>query len=107
MLTAPCGEVREVCVSLATERILAEAMWRERWERLTLLLDARCFLRDASAAESWLGAREVYLVSVRRNIGETLADTLALLGAHYAFERACASADERFAALKRLTKVRF
>ncbi|KAM7535121.1 hypothetical protein Aperf_G00000095644 [Anoplocephala perfoliata] len=105
-LTAPCGEVREVCVSLATERILAEATWRERWERLTLLLDARYFLRDASAAESWLGAREVYLVSVRRNIGETLAETLALLGAHYAFERACASAEERFAALKRLTKAR-
>nr|CDS27545.1 spectrin beta chain [Hymenolepis microstoma] len=105
VLTAPRGEVREVCVSLATERILAEAMWRERWVRLTLLLDARYFLRDASAAESWLGAREVYLVSVRRNIGENLAETLALLGAHYAFERACASADERFNALKRLTKM--
>ncbi|VDN96151.1 unnamed protein product [Rodentolepis nana] len=106
-LTAPRGEVREVCVSLATERILAEAMWRERWVRLTLLLDARYFLRDASAAESWLGAREVYLVAVRRNIGENLAETLALLGAHYAFERACASAEERFNALKRLTKVKF
>ncbi|KAM3185464.1 hypothetical protein ACTXT7_006316 [Hymenolepis weldensis] len=105
VLTAPRGEVREVCVSLATERILAEAMWRERWERLSLLLDVRYFLRDASAAESWLGAREVYLVSVRRNIGENLAETLALLGAHYAFERACASADERFDALKRLTKM--
>lgn len=93
-------------MALATERILVEAMWRERWERLAMLLDARYYLRDAAAAESWLGSREVYLVSVRRNIGENLAETLALLGAHYAFERACASAEERFNALKRLTKVR-
>lgn len=104
-LTAPRGEVREVCILLATERIITEAMWRERWERIVMLLDARYFLRDASAGEAWLVSREVYLVSTRRAIGETLADTLALLGAHYAFEKACASAEERFAALKRLTKV--
>ncbi|KAH9284759.1 Spectrin beta chain [Echinococcus granulosus] len=105
VLTAPQGEVREACVALATEHILIEALWRERWERLGMLLDVRYYLRDAAAAESWLVSREVYLVSVRRNIGETLAETLALLGAHYAFERACASAEERFAALKQLTKM--
>ncbi|KAL5960690.1 Spectrin beta chain [Taenia solium] len=105
VLTAPQGEVRETCVTLATERILIEALWRERWERLGMLLDIRYYMRDAAAAESWLVSREVYLVSVRRNIGETLAETLALLGAHYAFERACASAEERFAALKQLTKM--
>ncbi len=70
-----------------------------------MLIDARYFLRDASAGEAWLASREVYLVSSRRSIGETLAETLALLGAHYAFEKACASVEERFAALKRLTKV--
>ncbi|KAL5109500.1 hypothetical protein TcWFU_009757 [Taenia crassiceps] len=105
VLTAPQGEVRETCVALATERILIEALWRERWERLGMLLDVRYYMRDAAAAESWLVSREVYLVSVRRNIGETLAETLALLGAHYAFERACNSAEERFAALKQLTKM--
>ncbi|VDM31473.1 unnamed protein product [Hydatigera taeniaeformis] len=105
ILTAPQGEVRETCVALATERILIEALWRERWERLAMLLDVRYYLRDAAAAESWLVSREVYLVSVRRNIGETLAETLALLGAHYAFERTCVSAEERFAALKQLTKM--
>uniref|UniRef100_A0A5K3EXK4 PH domain-containing protein n=1 Tax=Mesocestoides corti TaxID=53468 RepID=A0A5K3EXK4_MESCO len=104
-LAGPQGKLRETCVVLATERVITEALWRERWERLAMLLDSRYFQRDAAAAESWLNSREVYLVSVRRSIGDTLAETLALLGAHYAFEKACASAEEKFAALKRLTKL--
>lgn len=104
-MTGPRGEVREACVLLATERIITGELWRERWDRLQMLLDVRYFVRDSDASSAWLNSREVVLVLARRNFGETLAETLAYLGAHYAFEKACAGAQERFEALKRLTRV--
>ncbi|KAH9594755.1 hypothetical protein MS3_00008194 [Schistosoma haematobium] len=102
-LIATRTEVRERCVQLATGRILLNELWRERWDRLHLLLEIRQFARDANSAEIWLMGRELQLESARRQLGETLAETLALLGAHYAFQQTLATADERFNALKRLT----
>lgn len=104
-LIATRTEVRERCVQLATGRILLNELWRERWDRLHLLLEIRQFARDANSAEIWLMGRELQLESARRQLGETLAETLALLGAHYAFQQTLATADERFNALKRLTTV--
>ncbi|CAH8829605.1 unnamed protein product [Trichobilharzia szidati] len=102
-LVATRTEVRERCVQLATGRILLNELWRERWDRLHLLLEIRQFARDANSAEIWLIGKELQLESARRQLGETLAETLALLGAHYAFQQTLATADERFNALKRLT----
>ncbi|KAK4472699.1 hypothetical protein MN116_003927 [Schistosoma mekongi] len=102
-LIASRTEVRERCVQLATGRILLNELWRERWDRLHLLLEIRQFARDANGAEIWLMGKELQLESARRQLGETLSETLALLGAHYAFQQKLATADERFNALKRLT----
>ncbi|CAH8441706.1 unnamed protein product [Heterobilharzia americana] len=102
-LIATRTEVRERCVQLATGRILLNELWRERWDRLHLLLEIRQFARDANSAEIWLIGKELQLESARRQLGETLAETLSLLGAHYAFQQTLATADERFNALKRLT----
>ncbi|CAI2723596.1 unnamed protein product [Schistosoma spindalis] len=102
-LIATRTEVRERCVQLATGRILLNELWRERWDRLHLLLEIRQFARDANSAEIWLMGKELQLESARRQLGETLSETLALLGAHYAFQQTLATADERFNALKRLT----
>ncbi|VDL97507.1 unnamed protein product [Schistocephalus solidus] len=104
-MVGPRGEVRELCVLLATERVITNELWRERWDRLQMLLDVRYFIRDADSCDAWLNSRETYLVGARRNFGDSLADTIALLGAHYAFMRACAGAEARFDALKRLTQL--
>ncbi|KAL7061349.1 hypothetical protein AAHC03_09639 [Spirometra sp. Aus1] len=104
-MVGPRGEVRELCVLLATERVITNELWRERWDRLQMLLDVRYFIRDADTCDAWLNSRETYLVGARRKFGESLSDTIALLGAHYAFMRACAGAEARFDALKRLTQL--
>ncbi|KAF5404634.1 Spectrin beta [Paragonimus heterotremus] len=102
-LVRPIGEVRERCVQLATGHLLVQELWRERWDRLHLLLEVRQFARDASSAEAWLATREIQLEVARRQFGETLSETLTLLGAHYAFEQTLVASSERFNALKRLT----
>ncbi|KAA3679654.1 spectrin beta [Paragonimus westermani] len=102
-LVQPIGEVRERCVQLATGHLLVQELWRERWDRLHLLLEVRQFARDASSAEAWLATREIQLEVARRQFGETLSETLTLLGAHYALVQALVASSERFNALKRLT----
>ncbi|VEL34765.1 unnamed protein product [Protopolystoma xenopodis] len=99
----PRGEVRERCVQLATGRLLLNELWRERWDRLHLLLEVRQFSRDASACFDWLRSREAQLAAQRRQLGDSLAETLRLLGAHEAFERTLAGAEDRFNVLRRLT----
>ncbi|CAH8665856.1 unnamed protein product [Dicrocoelium dendriticum] len=103
IVVLPNDEVRERCVQLATGQLLVQELWRERWDRLHLLLEVRQFARDATSAEAWLASRELQLEIARRQLGETLSETLMLLGAHYAFEQTIAVANERFGALKRLT----
>ncbi|CAL8079143.1 unnamed protein product [Calicophoron daubneyi] len=102
-LIGPHGEVRERCVQLATGHLLVKEFWRERWDRLHLLLEVRQFVRDANRCEAWLFQRELQLEAARRQLGETLEETLNLLGAHYAFQQTLVAANERFDALKRLT----
>ncbi|TGZ70924.1 hypothetical protein CRM22_002912 [Opisthorchis felineus] len=102
-LTGPRSEVRERCVQLATGHLLVQELWRERWDRLHLLLEVRQFARDSASAEAWLAGKELQLEVARRQLGETLSETLTLLGAHYAFEQTLVTANERFNALKRLT----
>ncbi|VDP81412.1 unnamed protein product, partial [Echinostoma caproni] len=102
-LAGPRAEVRERCVQLATGHLLVKELWRERWDRLHLLLEVRQFARDANSAEVWLAGKELQLESARRQLGESISETLMLLGAHYAFQQTLVSANERFNALKRLT----
>ncbi|THD24960.1 Spectrin beta [Fasciola hepatica] len=102
-LAGPRAEVRERCVQLATGHLLVKELWRERWDRLHLLLEVRQFARDANTAEVWLAGKELQLEMARRQLGETISETLMLLGAHYAFQKTLVSANERFNTLKRLT----
>ena len=63
------------------------------------------FARDASVAEAWLIAHEPYLTSTE--YGDTLDMVEALIKKHEAFEKSAATQEERFAALERLTTVRY
>lgn len=94
-------EVREKCIQLVTERVQLNDQWKERWETLQLLLEVYQFARDAEVAYAWLMAQEPYLAS--KDLGDTLDETLALLKKHLEFERAAATQEERFLALRKLT----
>ncbi|KAL3319259.1 hypothetical protein Ciccas_002083 [Cichlidogyrus casuarinus] len=102
-LIGPRAEVRERCVQLATGHLLLGELWRERWDRLHLLLEVRQYCKDSNACFEWLRERELKLSTARNKLGDNLSETLTLLGAHYAFERVILGAEERFQALKKLT----
>lgn len=63
------------------------------------------FARDAAVAEAWLMAQDPYLKS--EELGQTIDEVENLIKKHEAFEKAAAAQEERFAALERLTTVRF
>ena len=63
------------------------------------------FARDAAVAEAWLLAQDPYLKS--EEYGHTIDEVENLIKKHEAFEKAAAAQEERFAALERLTTVRF
>ena len=69
------------------------------------VLEVYQFARDASVAEAWLIAHEPYLTSTE--YGDTLDMVEALIKKHEAFEKSAATQEERFAALERLTTVRY
>ena len=79
--------------------------WEERWEHLQLILEVYQFARDAAVAEAWLMAQDPYLKS--EELGQTIDEVENLIKKHEAFEKAAAAQEERFAALERLTTVRF
>ena len=72
---------------------------------MQLILEVYQFARDAAVAEAWLMAQDPYLKS--EELGQTIDEVENLIKKHEAFEKAAAAQEERFAALERLTTVRF
>ncbi|KAM6408184.1 spectrin beta chain, erythrocytic isoform 2-T3 [Rhynochetos jubatus] len=94
-------EIKAKLVELMEKRKAMTETWKQRWDRLRLLLEVCQFSRDASVAESWLMAQEPYLAS--SDYGQTVDAVEKLLKRHEAFEKSSATWEERIAALRKLT----
>ncbi|XP_047735798.1 spectrin beta chain isoform X3 [Hyalella azteca] len=93
--------IKEKLMSLSNGRNNMLQRWEQRWEHLQLILEVYQFARDASVAEQWLLAQEPYLNSA--DLGASIDQVENLIKRHEAFDKACCSQEERFAALERLT----
>jgi len=76
--------------------------WQERWDHLQLILEVYQFARDAAVAEAWLIAQEPYLLSTE--LGHSIDEVEQLIKKHEAFEKNASAQEERFNALKQLTR---
>ncbi|KAL7639380.1 UNVERIFIED_CONTAM: hypothetical protein RMT77_009881 [Armadillidium vulgare] len=94
-------EIKEKLMMLSNQRNNMLQRWEERWEHLQLILEVYQFARDATVAEQWLLGQEPYLLSLE--LGKSIDEVENLIKRHEAFEKACTSQEERFAALERLT----
>lgn len=96
-------EVKDKCVQLCVQRDRTRDQWDERWEHLQLMFEVYQFARDAAVAEQWLIAQEPYLQN--EDLGDTLDQVENLIKKHEAFEKSIIAQEDRFNALKRLTKL--
>ncbi|KAG8449507.1 hypothetical protein GDO86_016232 [Hymenochirus boettgeri] len=94
-------EIKEKLWQLAERREEMMDKWNKRWDWLRILLEVCQFSRDASIAESWLIAKEPYLITTY--VGNSVDDVEKLMKKHESFEKSTASWEERFCALERLT----
>jgi len=95
------GEIKEKLMCLSNSRNNMLQKWENRWEHLQLILEVYQFSRDASVAEQWLITQEPYITS--GELGRSIDQVESLIKRHEAFDKACHSQEERFAALERLT----
>lgn len=86
-------------------RFLGSPCWSAERCPFPAVLEVCQFSRDASVAESWLMAQEPYLAS--SDYGQTVDAVEKLLKRHEAFEKSTATWEERIAALRKLTTVRW
>lgn len=130
-------QIKAKLMELLDKRKAMMEMWQKRWDQLRLrecgdgvwvgrgifgvipppqaggaerrpflaVLEVCQFSRDASVAESWLMAQEPYLAS--SDYGQTVDAVEKLLKRHEAFEKSTATWEERIAALRKLTTVRW
>ena len=97
------NEVKDKCVQLCLKKDEIDDQWKERWEYLELILEVYQFARDAAVAEHYLIAAEPYLLN--DDLGETLDQVEQLIKKHETFVKSILAQEERFNALRKLTKL--
>lgn len=96
-------EVKDKCVQLCLQKDEIDDQWKERWEHLELILEVYQFARDAAVAEHYLIAAEPYLLN--DDLGETLDQVEQLIKKHETFVKSILAQEERFNALRKLTRL--
>ncbi|CAF0706136.1 unnamed protein product [Brachionus calyciflorus] len=97
------AEVKDKCVQLCLKKDEIDDQWKERWEYLELILEVYQFARDAAVAEHYLIAAEPYLLN--DDLGETLDQVEQLIKKHETFVKSILAQEERFNALRRITRL--
>ncbi|RNA19157.1 spectrin beta chain-like isoform X1, partial [Brachionus plicatilis] len=96
-------EVKDKCVQLCLTKDQIDDQWTQRWEYLELILEVYQFARDAAVAEHYLIAAEPYLLN--DDLGETLDQVEQLIKKHETFVKSILAQEDRFNALRKLTKL--
>lgn len=96
-------EINEKVNVLEQRQKLLETTLEKRKEIYDLNLDTQIFLREAEILESWVTSREPQIKDSK--LGDSIAQVEELIRRHEDFEKTVAAQEEKFQALKRITKL--
>lgn len=97
------NEIHDKISILEQRQRLVQTTLEKRKEIYELNLDTQIFLREAEILESWITSREPQLKDPK--LGENIPQVEDLLRRHEDFEKTVAAQEDKFAALKRITKL--
>ena len=85
--------------TLDDERTKLDELWKARRHEFLQCLELQKFERDASAAEKWTAARELFLSGCEDDLGDSLDTVEALQKKHDDFEKSLAAQEEKITSL--------
>lgn len=99
------NEIEDKISILQQRKQLLLDTWQKREYLYEQNLDTQMFKREAEMLENWITSREPMLNDDK--LGDSIPQVEELIRKHEDFEKMIEAQDEKFAALKRMTMVRF
>ncbi|XP_071037774.1 spectrin beta chain [Parasteatoda tepidariorum] len=96
-------EIKDKIHRLKSSLSQLQSTWEKRQVIYDQSLDAQIFKRDAELLETWLSSREPILFN--KECGDSISDVEELIRKHEDFEKTIEAQEEKFLALKRITKI--